>query len=99
MKKFRGYFILILAATFRTRCSGSNKMKKDSNLVKYEVTQKVLKPNAGLLLLQLKAPTLLSTSIRKQLLQLLLFSHIPVAKLLLIKFRFFREKVFRLIIR
>jgi tetratricopeptide (TPR) repeat protein len=47
MKKFRSYFILILAAAVMTGCSGLNKMKKDSGLVKYEVTPKVLETHAG----------------------------------------------------
>ena len=48
MKKFRSYFILILAAAFMTSCSGLNKMKKDANLVKYEVTPKVLETHGGM---------------------------------------------------
>jgi len=48
MKKFRSYFILILAAAVMTGCSGLNKMKKDSNLVKYEVTPKVLETHGGM---------------------------------------------------
>jgi len=47
MKKFRSYFILILAATVITSCGGLNKMKKNSSLVKYEVTPKVLEAHAG----------------------------------------------------
>ena len=48
MKKIRSYFILILAAAVITSCSGLNKMKKDANLVKYEVTPKVLETNGGI---------------------------------------------------
>ncbi len=48
MKKFRSYFILIVAAAVMTGCSGLNKMKKDSNLVKYEVTPKVLETHGGM---------------------------------------------------
>jgi tetratricopeptide (TPR) repeat protein len=48
MKKFRNYFILILAATVISSCSGLNKMKKNAGLVKYEVTPKVLETHAGL---------------------------------------------------
>jgi tetratricopeptide (TPR) repeat protein len=48
MKKIRSYFILILAAAVMTSCSGLNKMKKDANLVKYEVTPKVLETNGGI---------------------------------------------------
>jgi tetratricopeptide (TPR) repeat protein len=47
MKKIRSYFILFLAATVMVSCSGLNKMKKNSNLVKYEVTPKVLETHGG----------------------------------------------------
>jgi tetratricopeptide (TPR) repeat protein len=54
MKKFRSYFILILAAAIMTSCSGLNKMKKNSNLVKYEVTPKVLETHAGVVTVTIK---------------------------------------------
>jgi tetratricopeptide (TPR) repeat protein len=54
MKKFRSYFILILAATLMTSCSGLNKMKKNSNLIKYEVTPKVLETHAGFVTVTIK---------------------------------------------
>jgi len=54
MKKFRSYFILILAATVLSSCSGLNKMKKNSNLVKYEVTPKVLQTDAGVVTVTIK---------------------------------------------
>jgi tetratricopeptide (TPR) repeat protein len=54
MKKFRSYFILILAAAVLSSCSGLNKMKKNSNLVKYEVTPKVLETHAGLVNVTIK---------------------------------------------
>jgi hypothetical protein len=54
MKKFRSYFILILAAAFMTSCSGLNKMKKNSNLIKYEVTPKVLETHAGVVTVTIK---------------------------------------------
>ena len=54
MKKFRSYFILILAAAVMTGCSGLNKMKKNSNLVKYEVTPKVLETHAGMVTVTIK---------------------------------------------
>jgi tetratricopeptide (TPR) repeat protein len=54
MKKFRSYFILILAAAVMTSCSGLNKMKKNSNLVKYEVTPKVLQADGGLVTVTIK---------------------------------------------
>jgi tetratricopeptide (TPR) repeat protein len=54
MKKFRSYFILILAAAVMTSCSGLSKMKKNSNLVKYEVTPKVLETHAGVVTVTIK---------------------------------------------
>ena len=54
MKNFRSYFILILAAAVMTSCSGLNKMKKNSNLVKYEVTPKVLETHAGVVTVTIK---------------------------------------------
>jgi tetratricopeptide (TPR) repeat protein len=54
MKKFRSYFILILAAAVMTGCSGLNKMKKNSNLVKYEVTPKILETHAGVVTVTIK---------------------------------------------
>ncbi|HLN21620.1 MAG TPA: tetratricopeptide repeat protein [Bacteroidales bacterium] len=47
MKKFRSYFILILAAVIMSSCSGLNKMKKNAGLIKYDVTPKVLETHAG----------------------------------------------------
>lgn len=47
MKKFRSFFILILAAIVMTSCSGLNKMKTNANLVNYEVTPKVLETHGG----------------------------------------------------
>ncbi len=54
MKKFKSYFILILAATLMTSCSGLNKMKKNSNLIKYEVTPKILEAHAGMVTVTIK---------------------------------------------
>lgn len=54
MKKFGSYFILILAAAVMTSCSGLNKMKKNSNLIKYEVTPKVLETHAGTVTVTIK---------------------------------------------
>ena len=54
MKKFRSYFILILVAAVLSSCSGLNKMKKNSNLVKYEVTPKVLETHAGVVNVTIK---------------------------------------------
>jgi tetratricopeptide (TPR) repeat protein len=54
MKKFRSYFILILVATFMMSCSGLNKMKTNSNLIKYDVTPKVLVTDAGMVTVTIK---------------------------------------------
>jgi tetratricopeptide (TPR) repeat protein len=54
MKKFRSYFILILVAAVLSSCSGLNKMKKNSNLIKYEVTPKVLEAHAGMVNVTIK---------------------------------------------
>jgi tetratricopeptide (TPR) repeat protein len=54
MKKFRSYFILILAALVISSCSGLNKMKKNAGLVKYEVTPKVLQTDAGVVPVTIK---------------------------------------------
>ena len=54
MRKFRSYFILILAAAVMTSCSGLNKMKKDANLVRYEVTPKVLETHGGMVEVTIK---------------------------------------------
>ncbi len=54
MKRFRSFFILILAAIVMTSCSGLNKMKKNSGLVKYEVTPKVLQADAGAVTVTIK---------------------------------------------
>jgi len=48
MKEIRSYFILILAAALMTSCSGLNKMKKNANLIKYEVIPQVLEAHAGM---------------------------------------------------
>jgi tetratricopeptide (TPR) repeat protein len=55
MRKFKSYFILILAVAVMTGCSGLNKMKKDANLVKYEVTPKVLETHAGIVNVTIKS--------------------------------------------
>jgi len=54
MKKFRSYFILILAVTLMSGCSGLSKMQKNSNLIKYEVTPKVLEAHAGMVNVTIK---------------------------------------------
>ena len=47
MKKFRSFFILILAAVLMSSCSGLNKMKTNASLVDYEVTPKILETHGG----------------------------------------------------
>jgi tetratricopeptide (TPR) repeat protein len=54
MKKFRSYFILILAALVMSSCSGLNKMKKNAGLIKYDVTPKVLQTDAGIVPVTIK---------------------------------------------
>jgi tetratricopeptide (TPR) repeat protein len=54
MKKFRSYFILILAAAVLSSCSGLNKMKKNSGLINYEVTPKVLEAHGGMVPVTIK---------------------------------------------
>jgi tetratricopeptide (TPR) repeat protein len=54
MKKISSYFILILAVAVMSGCSGLNKMKKNSGLIKYEVTPKVLETHAGLVNVTIK---------------------------------------------
>jgi tetratricopeptide (TPR) repeat protein len=54
MKNFRSYVILILAAILMASCSGLNKMKKNSNLIKYEVTPKILETHAGMVNVTIK---------------------------------------------
>jgi tetratricopeptide (TPR) repeat protein len=54
MKKVRTYFILILAAVLMAGCSGLSKMKKNANLVKYEVTPKVLEVHGGMVDVSIK---------------------------------------------
>ncbi|HRW86408.1 MAG TPA: tetratricopeptide repeat protein [Bacteroidales bacterium] len=54
MKKVRNYFILILAAVLMSGCSGLNKMKKNADLVKYEVVPSVLQTDAGIVPVTIK---------------------------------------------
>jgi hypothetical protein len=54
MKKFRSFFILVLAVALMTSCSGLNKMKKNANLIKYEVNPPVLATHAGVVDMTLK---------------------------------------------
>jgi tetratricopeptide (TPR) repeat protein len=54
MKNFQSYVILILAAVLMSSCSGLKKMKKNSNLIKYEVTPKILETHAGMVNVTIK---------------------------------------------
>lgn len=54
MKKIRSFFILVLAAVLMSGCSGLNKMKKNADLVQYEVTPQVLETHAGLVNVTIK---------------------------------------------
>ena len=54
MKNFKSYFILILVAALLTSCNSLSKMKTNSNLIKYEVTPKVLVTDAGMVTVTIK---------------------------------------------
>ena len=47
MKNFTRLFVILLAAVLMSGCSSLDKMKKNANLVKYEITPKVLETHAG----------------------------------------------------
>ncbi len=55
MKNFTRLFVILLAAVLMSGCSSLGKMKKNSNLVKYEITPKVLETHAGIVAAQVKA--------------------------------------------
>jgi len=55
MKNLTKLFVLLLAAVTVSSCSSLDKMKKNANLVKYEVTPKVLEAHAGIVAAQVKA--------------------------------------------
>jgi tetratricopeptide (TPR) repeat protein len=55
MKNLTRLFVLLLAAVLVSSCSSLDKMKKNANLVKYEVTPKVLETHAGIVAAQVKA--------------------------------------------
>jgi len=48
MKNFTRLFVILLAAVLMSGCSSLDKMKKNSNLVNYEITPKVLETHAGI---------------------------------------------------
>ena len=54
MKNFTRLFVILLAAVLVSGCSSLDKMKKNANLVKYEVTPKVLETHAGIVAAQVK---------------------------------------------
>lgn len=54
MKKISSYFILLLAAAVMTGCSGLNKMKKNQDTIRYEVTPQVLEAHGGIVGLTIK---------------------------------------------
>lgn len=54
MKNFTRLFVILLAAVLISGCSSLDKMKKNANLVKYEVSPKVLETHAGIVAAQVK---------------------------------------------
>ncbi len=54
MKNFTRLFVILLAAVLMSGCSSLDKMKKNANLVKYEITPKVLETHAGIVAAQVK---------------------------------------------
>lgn len=54
MKNFTRLFVILLAAFLMSGCSSLDKMKKNANLVKYEITPKVLETHAGIVAAQVK---------------------------------------------
>jgi tetratricopeptide (TPR) repeat protein len=55
MKNFTRLFVILLAAVLISGCSSLDKMKKNANLVQYEITPKVLETHAGIVAAQVKA--------------------------------------------
>jgi tetratricopeptide (TPR) repeat protein len=55
MKNFTRLFVILLAAVLMSGCSSLDKMKKNANLVKYEITPNVLETHAGIVAAQVKA--------------------------------------------
>jgi len=55
MKNFTRLFFILLAAVLVSGCSSLDKMKKNANLVKYEITPKVLETHAGIVAAQVVA--------------------------------------------
>lgn len=55
MKNFTRLFVILLAAVLMSGCSSLEKMKKNADLVKYEVTPQVLETHGGLVAATVKA--------------------------------------------
>ena len=55
MKNFTKLFVILLASILVSGCSPLEKMKKNANLVKYEINPKVLETHAGIVAAQVKA--------------------------------------------
>ena len=55
MKNFTKLFVILLASILVSGCSTLEKMKKNANLVTYEITPKVLETHAGIVAAQVKA--------------------------------------------
>ena len=55
MKNFTRLFVILLSAVLMSGCSSLDKMKKNANLVQYEITPKVLETHAGIVAAQVKA--------------------------------------------
>jgi tetratricopeptide (TPR) repeat protein len=55
MKNFTRLFVILLAAALMSGCSSLEKMKKNANLVTYEITPKVLETHGGIVAAQVKA--------------------------------------------
>ncbi len=55
MKNLTRLFVLLMAVVLVSSCSSLNKMKKNADLVKYEVTPKVLETHGGIVAAQVKA--------------------------------------------
>jgi tetratricopeptide (TPR) repeat protein len=54
MKNFTRLFVILLAAVLMSGCSSLDKMKKNADLVKYEITPKVLETHGGIVAAQVK---------------------------------------------
>ncbi len=55
MKNFTRLFVILIAAVLMSGCSSLEKMKKNANLVNYEITPKVLETHGGIVAAQVKA--------------------------------------------